>query len=114
MKATVGTLTALDVIYSRRSVRAYTAEKIPQTTVRALLDAAVQAPSALGGDALSFVVVQNPRRLEQLSALRKRGGPSWRTQIPIFTWLPRSSLRSTSRMAQIRSSTCSMARRRSS
>ena len=71
MKATVGTLTALDVIYSRRSVRAYTAERIPQTTVRALLDAAVQAPSALGGDALSFVVVQNPRRLEQLSDLTK-------------------------------------------
>ena len=71
MKTTAETLSALDVIYSRRSVRAFTAEPIAQSTVRALLDAAVQAPSALGGDALSFVVVQNPRRLEQLSALTK-------------------------------------------
>ena len=52
-------------------MRAYTAERVPQSTVRALLDAAVQAPSALGGDALSFVIVQNPRRLEHLSALTK-------------------------------------------
>jgi nitroreductase len=71
MKTTAQTLSALDVIYSRRSVRAYTAERIPQSTVRALLDAAVQAPSALGGDSLSFVVVQHPRRLERLSELTK-------------------------------------------
>lgn len=71
MKTTAETLTALDVIYSRRSVRAFTAERIPQSTVRALLDAAVQAPSALGGDSLSFVVVQNPRRLARLSDMAK-------------------------------------------
>jgi nitroreductase len=71
MKTTAETLSALDVIYSRRSVRAFTAEPIAQSTVRALLDAAVQAPSALGGDALSFVVVQLPRRLERLSDLTK-------------------------------------------
>jgi len=71
MKTTAQTLSALDVIYSRRSVRAYTAERIPQSTVRALLDAAVQAPSALGGDSLSFGVVQHPRRLERLSELTK-------------------------------------------
>ena len=73
MKATTTeTLSALDVIYSRRSVRAYTAERIPQSTVRALLDAAVQAPSSLGGDdSLSFVVVQHPRRLARLSELTK-------------------------------------------
>jgi len=68
---TTETLSALDVIYSRRSVRAYTTERVPQSTVRALLDAAVQAPSALAGDAVSFVVVQNPRRLERLSELTK-------------------------------------------
>jgi nitroreductase len=71
MKTTTDTLSALDVIYSRRSVRAYKAERIPESTVRALLDAAVQAPSSLGGDSLSFVVVQEPRRLERLSELTK-------------------------------------------
>lgn len=71
MKTTAGTLSALDVIYSRRSVRAYTAERVQESTVRALLDAAVQAPTALGGDSLSFVVVQHPRRLDRLSELTK-------------------------------------------
>ena len=71
MKTTAETLSALDVIYSRRSVRAFTSEPIPQSTVRALLDAAVQAPSALAGDSLSFVVVQQQRRLEHLSQLTK-------------------------------------------
>jgi nitroreductase len=71
MKTTADTLSALDVIYSRRSVHAFTAERVPQSTVRALLDAAVQAPSTLGGHSLSFVVVQHPRRLERLSELTK-------------------------------------------
>jgi nitroreductase len=61
----------LDVIYSRRSVRAYTPENIPESTIRALIDAAVQAPTALGAPAFSFVVVQNPRRLARLSELSK-------------------------------------------
>jgi len=71
MKTTAETLSALDIIYSRRSVRAYTAERVPESTVRALLDAAVQAPSTLGGQSLSFVVVQHQRRLEHLSELTK-------------------------------------------
>src|SRR5687767_13076400 len=71
MKMTTETLSALDVIYSRRSVRAYTDEVVPESTVRALVDAAVQAPSTLGGDSLSFVVVQQQRRLERLSELTK-------------------------------------------
>lgn len=65
------TLTALDVIYSRRSVRAYTPEQVAQSTVDGLIDAAVQAPAAIGSPALSFVVVQNPRRLQRLSELSK-------------------------------------------
>ena len=71
MKSTAGTLTALDVIYSRRSVRAYTPEHVAESTVRALIDAAVQAPTALGSPSVSFVVVQNPRRLARLSELSK-------------------------------------------
>jgi nitroreductase len=71
MKTTAGTLTALDVIYSRRSVRSYTPEHVAESTVRTLIDAAVQAPVAMGSPALSFVVVQNPRRLARLSQLSK-------------------------------------------
>jgi len=71
MKSTAGTLTALDVIYSRRSVRAYTPGQVAESTVGALIDAAVQAPAAMGSPSLSFVVVQNPRRLARLSELSK-------------------------------------------
>ena len=61
----------MDVIYSRRSVRAYTPDTVPESTVRALIDAAVQAPTALGAQSWSFVVVQNPHRLARLSSLTK-------------------------------------------
>jgi nitroreductase len=52
-------------------VRAYTVETVPESTVRALIDAAVQAPTALGAQSWSFIVVQNPRRLARLSELTK-------------------------------------------
>jgi nitroreductase len=71
MKPAAETLSALDVIYSRRSVRAYTPDRVAESTVRGLIDAAVQAPNALGSPALSFVVVQDPRRLARLAELSK-------------------------------------------
>ncbi len=71
MKTTPGTLSALDVLYSRRSVRAFAPDQIPESTVRALIDAAVQAPTALGAQSWSFVVVQNRLRLARLSELTK-------------------------------------------
>jgi nitroreductase len=77
MKSTAETLSALDVIYSRRSVRAYTQEPVAESTVRGLIDAAVQAPTAMGLPALSFVVVQDPRRLSRLAELSKT---LWRQQ----------------------------------
>jgi nitroreductase len=77
MKSIAETLSALDVIYSRRSVRVYTPEPVAESTVRGLIDAAVQAPTAMGSPALSFVVVQDTRRLAQLSELSKT---LWRQQ----------------------------------
>lgn len=71
MKTTATPLSALDVIYTRHSVRAYTSEIVPESTIRALVDAAVQAPTTVGQESWSFVVVQNPRRLARLSELTK-------------------------------------------
>ena len=71
METIASPLSALDVIYTRRSVRAYTPDTVPESTVRALIDAAVQAPTALGAQSWSFVVVQNPQRLARLSSLTK-------------------------------------------
>lgn len=64
-------LTALDAIYTRRSVRSYQAQSLDESTVRALLDAAVQAPTALLEQPWLFVVVQDRRILRELSDLAK-------------------------------------------
>jgi len=60
-------LSALDVIYGRRSVRAYTPQALERSTVRGLLDAAVQAPTAMHEQPWLFVVVQDRHVLTRLS-----------------------------------------------
>ena len=64
-------LSALDVIFSRRSVRAYTGERLDHETVRALLDAAVQAPTAMHAEPWAFVVVQDADALKRYSDTAK-------------------------------------------
>lgn len=49
-------LTALDAIFSRRSVRTYTPQQLDAATIRSLLDAAVQAPTAMHLEPWAFVV----------------------------------------------------------
>lgn len=58
-------LSALDVIFSRRSVRQYTAQRVDDTTVRGLLDAAVQAPTALHEEPWALVVIQDAALLKR-------------------------------------------------
>jgi nitroreductase len=60
-------LTALDAIYGRRSVRSYTGQTLDRSVVRALLDAAVQAPTAMHEQPWAFVVVQESLLLKWLS-----------------------------------------------
>lgn len=64
-------LSALDAIYVRRSVRAFTPERLDGSTVRALVDAAVQAPTAMLEQAWTFAVVQDRTILDRLSDLAK-------------------------------------------
>jgi nitroreductase len=71
-------LSALDVIFSRRSVRSYTAQTLDHDTVRALLDAAVQAPTALHAEPWAFVVVQDARALKRYSDVAKA---LWATEL---------------------------------
>jgi nitroreductase len=67
-------LSALDAIFMRRSVRAFTPQRIDKSTVRALLDAAVQAPTALHAEPWAFVVVQDTATLRRIS---DRAKGSW-------------------------------------
>jgi len=60
-------LSALDAIFARRSIRAFTSAAIDRGTIRALLDAAVQAPTAMHLEPWAFVVVQDRATLKRYS-----------------------------------------------
>ena len=65
-------MTALDVIYTRRSVRSYRSHALDRETIRGLLDAAVQAPTAMHIEPWAFVVVQDRAMLTRYSDQAKR------------------------------------------
>ena len=60
-------LSVLDAIYLRRAVRAYQPKPVDAETIRKLLDAAVQAPTAIHLEPWAFVVVQDAERLRRYS-----------------------------------------------
>lgn len=65
-------MSAMDVIYHRRSVRNYTPQTIEQTVIRTLLDAAVHAPTAMHEEPWSFAVIQDKKLLDRLSESAKK------------------------------------------
>ena len=56
-----------EAIYTRRAVREFTAEPVEDKTIRELIDAAIQAPSAVNQQAWSFSVVRDKTLLERIS-----------------------------------------------
>jgi nitroreductase len=56
-----------DAIYGRRAVREYTPEPVTEPVLQALIDAAVQAPSAVNQQPWSFVVVRDQALLDRVS-----------------------------------------------
>jgi nitroreductase len=68
---TAAAATVIDAIYDRRSVRSYAPEHIQRETIRALLDAAVRAPTAVHAEPWAFVVIQDPGVLKRLSDAAK-------------------------------------------
>jgi nitroreductase len=69
-----GPLSALDGLFVRRSVRAYTSQRLDHATIRSLLDAAVQAPTAMHAEPWTFVIVQDRATLKRYS---DRAKESW-------------------------------------
>lgn len=57
----------LQAMYARRAVREFTPEPIERATVLRLIDAAVQAPSAVNEQPWSFTVVQDRALLARIS-----------------------------------------------
>jgi nitroreductase len=62
----------MHAIYHRRAVRSYTSAPVASQTLQTLLDAAVQAPSAMNCQPWAFVVVEDQARLDRFSAEAKR------------------------------------------
>ena len=63
---------AMQAIYERRAVRSYTTRRVDPEMIRTLIDAAIQAPSAVNQQPWAFVVIQDSRLLERLSARSKQ------------------------------------------
>jgi len=61
-----------EAIYTRRAVRAYAAKAVDEATLRAVIDAAVQAPSAMNEQPWSFCVVRDARVLADISRRAKQ------------------------------------------
>jgi nitroreductase len=64
-------MSVMRAVYGRRSVLAYLPGTLDDDTLAVLLDAAVQAPSAIHQESWRFVIVQHPNKLKQLSARSK-------------------------------------------
>ncbi len=60
-------MNVLEAIHARRAVRSYSPRVADEPTIRALLDAAVHAPSAMNAQAWLFAVVQNVAKLKSWS-----------------------------------------------
>src|ERR1019366_927176 len=56
-----------EAIYTRRAVREFTDEPVDEKTLRELIDAAVQAPSAVNQQPWSFCVVRDKAVLARIS-----------------------------------------------
>lgn len=60
-----------DAIFARRAVREFTQEPVDDTALRALVDAAVQAPSAVNQQPWLFTIVRNKEKLAHFSSAAK-------------------------------------------
>jgi nitroreductase len=58
-------------IYHRRSVRSYTPQQVDKATLERLLDAAVQAPTAMHAEPWAFAVVQDRALMQRYSERAK-------------------------------------------
>ena len=60
-------VTVHDAIHERRSVRSYAPHLLDRAVLRTLLDAAIRAPTAVHAQPWGFVIVQDPKLLEEIS-----------------------------------------------
>ena len=64
---TIQTAEVFNAIYQRRATRSYTGAAVEHATIAELIDAAIQAPSAMNAQPWAFVVLTGADRLSNLS-----------------------------------------------
>ena len=69
---TKASMSVMDGIHHRRSVRNYTSQTIEKNVIHTLLDAAVHAPTAMQEEPWSFAVIQDKKLLDRLSESAKK------------------------------------------
>jgi len=74
---------ALVAIRSRRSIRHYAENPVTDEQVRAVLDAAMCAPSAFGQRSTRYVVVRDAGTRAKLATTSKHAGPAGRAPVAI-------------------------------
>jgi len=74
----VGILKIPEALATRRTVRFYTADPVPDALIRTLLEAAAEAPSAHNAQPTRFVVITSP---EVKRRLAKRMARRWRRDL---------------------------------
>jgi nitroreductase len=83
-----------EAIYTRRAVREFTTEPVDEKTLRQLIDAAIQAPSAVNQQPWSFCVVRDRALLARISrearALLLKSAPAVLAPSPRFQELLRN------------------------
>ena len=57
---------AIEAILSRRSIRKYTEQRVPERDIKELLEAAMSAPSAGNEQPWQFVVIDDRRTLDEI------------------------------------------------
>ena len=57
---------AIEALLTRRSIRRYTSEPVPDELIRKILEAAMSAPSAVNEQPWHFVVIRNHNILDQI------------------------------------------------
>lgn len=73
----------LEAIYSRRATRSFTDQPVAEAELRKLIDAAIQAPSAVNRQPWSFCVIRDKKKLAEISAAAK--AHMLHTSVPAFS-----------------------------
>ncbi len=80
-----GDMSAMEAILTRRSVRSYTDDPVSEEQIRALLRAAMAAPSGHNTQSWEFVVVTDQRKVDEVLEINRHLGMAKTAPLAILT-----------------------------